>query len=325
MSATLDPQARQFLDAFAASGTPMPWEVATPAEARAVLESLQVVSGEPIPVGRVDERSIATPIGALRVRIFTPPGEGPFPVVLWFHGGGWVVGSLDESDATCRSLCSKANAIVVCPDYRLAPEHPFPAAADDCYATTKWVANHGRTIGGNSSAIAVAGDSAGGNLAAVVAQMARDRGGPELVFQLLVYPVVGLPNDGRSSYAEFSDGFFLTKAGMEWFADQYATSADDLRNPYLTPLGAGNLSQLPPALVITAECDPLRDEGEEYARRLQQAGVECTLSRYGGQIHAFFVLLEDFDAALAAHQEAADALRAAFDGAELPVTPAISS
>jgi acetyl esterase len=192
-------------------------------------------------------------------------------------------------------------------------------------AATRWVAEHGVSIGGNSSAIAVAGDSAGGNLAAVVAQMARDRRGPELLFQLLVYPVVGLPSDGRSSYAEFSDGFFLTKVGMEWFAGQYATSADDLRNPYLAPLSAGDLSQLPPAFVITAECDPLRDEGEEYARRLQQAGVECTLRRYDGHTHAFFVLLEEFDAAHAAHQEAADALRAAFGIADLSVTPAIGS
>jgi len=320
MSSALDPQARRFLDAFAASGTPMPWEVSTPAEARAVLGSLQEPAGDPIAVGSVDDRTIATATGELDMRIFTPVGDGPFPIVMWFHGGGWVIGSIHEADATCRSLCDKAKAIVICPEYRLAPEHRFPAAADDCYAATRWAADHATAIAANPHAIAVAGDSAGGNLAAVVAQMARERGSPELVFQLLVYPVVCLPSDGRRSYAECGEGLFLTKSGMEWFTAMYASTTADLANPYLAPLKATDLSGLPPALVITAEFDPLRDEGEEYARRLQHAGVSCALRRFDGQIHAFFGLPDEFDAAMIAHATAAGALRAAFADAAAGVT-----
>lgn len=307
----LHPQARAFLDEFAASGVPMPWEVATPAQAREVLAGLQVPPEQPIEVARVEERLLELPDARIAARIFVPDGEPPFPVVLWFHGGGWVVGSLDESDTTCRSLCRRSGAIVVCPDYRMAPEHPFPAAAEDCYATACWIAEHGAEIGADPTRIAVAGDSAGGNLAAVTALMARDRGTPELRFQLLVYPVVGLPSDGRQSYEDFADGYFLTRGGMEWFTDQYAGSPQDLASPYLAPLQADDLSGLPPALVITAEYDPLCDEGEAYAERLRESGVDCTLTRYESQIHAFFVLTDVFDAAFEAHDEAAAALRSA--------------
>ena len=308
----LDPQARQFLDEFAAASTPMPWEVGTPAEAREVLRGLQVPPERPIEVARVEDRVADTETGAIPVRIFTPEGTGPFPVLLWFHGGGWTVGSIEESDTTCRSLCRRAGAIVVCPDYRLAPEHPFPAAAEDCHAVTAWVAREAAALGVDGMRIAVGGDSSGGNLAAVIALMARNRGGPRLRFQLLVYPIVGLPSDGRASYDAYADGHFLTRAGMEWFAEQYVSSPADEDDPLLVPLRADDLSGLPPALVIGAECDPLFDEGVEYARRLSEAGVDCVHSRYNGQIHAFFVLTEQFDAAFAAHDEAAAALKNAF-------------
>ncbi len=306
---SLDPQARAFLDAVAAAGTVMPWDAPSPAEARASLLEIMVVPEQPLPLGRVEDRVVATSEGDVPVRIFTPEGTGPFPVVVWFHGGGWVVGSIEESDATCRALCRSTAAIVVCPEYRLAPEHRFPAAAEDCYEVTAWAAREAASLGAGGRAIAVAGDSAGGNLAAVVALMARDRGGPDLAGQLLVYPVVGLPSDGRGSYEQFAEGHFLTKAGMEWFTDCYASSPQDLSNPYLAPLAADDLSGLPPALVITAGCDPLRDEGEEYARRLAAAGTECEYSLYEGQIHAFFILPDEFAAGAAAQEEAAGALR----------------
>lgn len=306
---TLHPQARAFLDLLATEGTMMPWDAPSPAEARAALLEVMVAPETPIPVGRVEDRVAATATGDIPIRVFTPEGEGPFPVVMWFHGGGWVVGSIEESDATCRSLCRRIGAVVVCPEYRLAPEHRFPAAPEDCYAVTAWVAAEAQSLGSDGEAIAVAGDSAGGNLAAVVALMARDRGGPRLAGQLLVYPVVGLPSDGRASYADFAEDHFLTKRGMEWFTECYASSPDDLRNPYLAPLAADDLSELPPALVITAGCDPLRDEGEEYARRLAEAGTECRHSRYEHQLHAFFILPDVIDAGDAAQDEAARELR----------------
>jgi acetyl esterase len=309
---SLHPQARAFLDDLAASGTQMPWDAGSAQEARDALLEVMATADRPAPVAQVEDRIVPTNTGAHRVRIFTPEGQGPFPVVLWFHGGGWVVGSIEESDAVCRSMCRRTGAMVICPNYRLAPEHVFPAAAEDCYAVTEWVAQEAVSLGARKGALAVAGDSAGGNLAAVVALMARDRGGPDLVAQLLVYPVLGLPSDGRASYTEFGEGFFLTRMGMEWFTSLYASTAEDLRNPYLSPLLAEDLSGLPPALIITAGCDPLRDEGEAYARRLADAGTACRHRVYEGQIHAFFILPEAFDAAEAAHDEAAQELRRAF-------------
>lgn len=307
----LHPEARQFLDDFAAAGIPMPWDARSAAEAREVLKGLQVPPEQPIEVGSVEDRVAETSAGPIRLRIFTPEGEGPFPVLLWFHGGGWTVGTIEESDTTCRSLCRRAEAIVVCPEYRLAPEHRFPAGAEDCHAVTAWVAEHAAALGADGSRLAVGGDSSGGNLAAAVALLARERG-PRLSFQLLVYPVVGLPGDGRASYEEYADGHFLTRAGMDWFAEQYAAGPADLVHPLFSPLRADDLTGLPPALVIGAECDPLYDEGVEYAARLSDAGVPCVHSRYDGQIHAFFVLTDQFAAAFAAHDEAAAALRAAF-------------
>jgi acetyl esterase len=308
----LDADARQFLDEFAAAGTPMPWEVGTPAEAREVLKGLQVPPERPIEVGRVEDRVAETATGPIPIRIYTPEGTGPFPVLLWFHGGGWTVGSIEESDTTCRSLCLRAGAIVVCPEYRLAPEHPFPAAAEDCLAVTAWVAREAGLLSADASRLAVGGDSSGGNLAAVVALMARDLGGPRLVFQLLVYPVVGLPSDGRDSYETYAHGHFLTRTGMDWFAEQYISQPQDAENSHLSPLRADDLSGLPPALVIAAECDPLYDEGVEYARRLSEAGVDCVHRCYEGQIHAFFVLTDQISAAFTAHDEAAAALKRAF-------------
>lgn len=307
----LHPQSRRFLDEFAAAGIPMPWEVGTAAEAREVLRELQVAPENPIQVAHVEDRVADTETGSIPFRIYTPEGTGPFPVLLWFHGGGWTIGSIEESDTTCRSLCSRAGVVVVCPDYRLAPEHPFPAAAEDCHAITEWVVREADALGIDGTRVAVGGDSSGGNLAAVVALMARESG-PELRFQLLAYPVVGHPADGRGSYEAYGEGHFLSRVGMDWFIEQYVASPDDESDPLLLPLRAEDLSGLPPALVIAAECDPLYDEGLEFAQRLEAAGSECVHTRYDGLIHAFFVLTDQFDAAFAAHDEAAAALKRAF-------------
>ena len=245
------------------------------------------------------------------MRIYTPQGSGPFPVLVYFHGGGWVIGNVDTHDPTCRTLTNAAGCVVVSVDYRLAPEHKFPAAVDDCYAATQWVAANAAAINGDSSRIAIGGDSAGGNLTAVVAIEARDKGGPPLVFQLLVYPVTDY-SFSTPSYRDNGDGYLLTKDSMVWFWDHYLRSEADGQDYRASPLRASDLTGLPPALVITAEYDPLRDEGEAYAARLQEAGVSVTCTRYDGMIHGFYGLTAVVDQARKAVEESVAALRASF-------------
>jgi len=262
-------------------------------------------------VARVEDRTIPGANGEIPVRIYAPSGKAPLAALCWFHGGGFVLGDLDGADASCRQLANAAACVVVSVDYRLAPESKFPAAAEDCYAATKWVAANAASLGVDANRIAVGGDSAGGNLAAVVPLMARDRGGPELRFQLLVYPVADARCD-TPSYSDNAEGYLLTRASMLWFWNHYLRSEADGSNPYASPMQASSLDRLPAALCITAEFDPLRDEGEAYAKRLRAAGVETTLSRYSGTIHGFFSMAGRIDLGNKAVAEAAEALRRAF-------------
>lgn len=250
--------------------------------------------------------------GDVPARVYRPHGDGPFPVVMMFHGGGWVIGDLETADSQSREVCRGAGVVVISVDYRLAPEHRFPAAAEDCYSATLWAAQHAGAHDGDPGSLAVAGDSAGGNLAAVVAQMARDRGEPWIAFQLLVYPVTDGVNFNRPSYRDNADGFLLTAEAMHWFWDHYAPAPGDRRNPYASPLLGGDLSSLPPALVMTAEYDPLRDEGEAYGRALADAGVAAEIIRYDGFIHGFFAHTQTIPATRAAMGDACAALRRAF-------------
>jgi acetyl esterase len=306
----LDPQMKVILDQMAAAGVP-PLHKMSPLEARQAVLAMRATQGEPERVGKVEDRSIPGPGGPIALRIYTPEGSGPFPVLVYFHGGGWVVGSIETVDASCRSLTNGANCMVVSSDYRLAPEHKFPAAADDCYAATRWVAENAVAIGGDPTRIAVGGESAGSNLAAVVALMARDRGTPPLAYQLLIYPVTDYAFD-TVSYRENAEDYFLTKDMMAWFWNLYLHSQADGHNPYASPLQAQDLRGLAPALVITAEFDPLRDEGEAYAARLREAGVPAISSRYSGVIHGFFGMAAALDQAKRAIEEAAAGLRSAF-------------
>jgi acetyl esterase len=232
-------------------------------------------------------------------------------VLVYFHGGGWVVGTLDTHDTCCRALAVGAGCAVVSVDYRLAPEHKFPAAAEDAYAATCWVAEKGESLGVDPARIAVGGDSAGGNLATVVCLMARDRRGPELCHQLLVYPVTNYSFD-TPSYRENADGYYLTHEKMVYFWNQYLPDEASGRNPYASPLQAPDLGDLPPALIITAGYDPLRDEGEAYANRLRSAGVTVRLSCYESMIHGFLIMGARIDQTRAVREEAARALRVAF-------------
>jgi acetyl esterase len=304
----LDPQAQRVLELLASLGLP-PTHTVSPAQARINSKARPRAAGPD--VARVEERLIPGPGAEIPVRVYTPEGPGPFPILVWFHGGGWVVGDLDTADPTARHLTVGGGCLTVSVDYRLAPETKFPGAAEDCYAAAVWAAQHAAQLHGDTSRIAVGGDSAGGNLAAAVSLMARDRNGPPLAFQLLVYPVTDR-NFDTPSYAQNAEGYLLTRDSMQWYWGHYLNEASEATHPYAAPLQAEALGGLPAALVITAEFDPLRDEGEAYAQRLQQAGIPTTYSRYDGMIHGFFGMPEPLDKGKQALAEAAAALRQAF-------------
>jgi len=306
----LDPQIVAVMEAAAAMGLPPNHQV-SPAAARVNSKArLRAVGPE---VGAVQEVAIPGPDCDVPARIYTPAGAGPFPGLAWFHGGGWVVGDLDTADAAARNMCAGADCVVASVDYRLAPETKFPGPAEDCYAATQWLAANAAALNVDSARIAVGGDSAGGNLAAAVALMSRDRGGCPLVFQLLVYPVTQRDFD-RASYLENADGYQLTRDTMIWYWDHYLAADADAAHPYAAPLHAADLRGLPPALVLTAEYDPLRDEGEAYAAALQAAGVPTAAIRYDGLIHGFFGMFAAVDQARQAVERSAAALREAFAG-----------
>jgi len=288
VDASTDPVAiRQAIEAFAIAG-------------RAAAE----------PVARVENRTVPGPAGEIPVRAYRPADEPALPLLLWFHGGGWTIGSLETHDNTCRSLANAVGCTVVSVDYRLAPEHKFPAAVDDAFAATQWVAEHAHELGGDPKRIAVGGDSAGGNLAAVVSLLARDAGGPDLVFELLVYPVCDHEFESPSMQ-ENSTGYFLELESMRWFYNQYLRDERDGADWRFSPVRAGDLAGLPPAFVLTAEFDPLRDQGEAYARRLEAAGVPVEARRYDGVFHGFFGMRDLMDPAREAFDDVTKALRRA--------------
>ena len=265
-----------------------------------------------IEVGSVEDREIPGRNGDIPVRIYNPRGTGPFPVTMMFHGGGWVIGDLETVDAQSRQVCNQVGCVVVAVDYRLAPEHRFPAAAEDCYDATVWTYENADQINADSTRLAVSGDSAGGNLAAVVALMARDNDGPPLVFQLLVYPVTNGHTFETDSYRDNAEGFMLTSASMHWFWNLYADEADRA-NLYASPLCAEDLGNLPPALVQVAEFDPLRDEGIAYAEALVSADNEARSVCYEGFIHGFFSHFDSVPPTRRAMDDACDALQQAFE------------
>jgi acetyl esterase len=262
-------------------------------------------------VARVKDMEIPVSLGTVPVRVYTPSTTGPYPVLIWIHGGGWVTGDLDMADGTARQLCAGAGCLVVSVGYALSPEAKFPTALRQCYEALQCVKENAATFGADGTRIAVGGDSAGGNLAAAVCLMARDEGGPPIDFQLLIYPVTEADFE-TESYVQNATGFMLTREAMQWYWDHYLTGPEDATDPYAAPLRASDLSGLPPALVITAEYDPLRDEGEEYAHRLESAGVPTALTRYNGMIHGFFGRWGAIDRSLDAIRESCDALKKAF-------------
>jgi acetyl esterase len=303
----LDPQAKAVIDMIEALGVGELTAETDPDEIRALMNSAVLPSG--IEVASVTDREIPGPAGAIAIRVYRPAGDAPKPVVVYFHGGGWVLGSLETHDGTCRRLADGADAVVVSVDYRMGPEHRFPAAVDDSFAALRWVAAHAADLGGDAGRLAVAGDSAGGNLAAVVAQLAR-ADGPAIRFQLLIYPVTD-HEFTSPSMQENAEGYYLTRDAMRWFYDHYLVDASEGADPRVSPLRANDLSGLPPAFVLTAEFDPLRDQGIAYADALGVAGNDVTMTRYDGLFHGFFSMFDLIDAGKAAFDDAIAAVIAA--------------
>ncbi|GAA4676489.1 alpha/beta hydrolase [Pseudonocardia yuanmonensis] len=305
----LDPQIEALLAQMAEQGAKAP-ESMTVAENRAMIDDLAGLAGPPAELARVEDTSAPGPDGEIPVRVYVPPGDGPLPVLVYYHGGGWVIGNLDSHDALCRALAARAGCLVAAVDYRLAPEHRFPAAVDDAYAALTWAAEKIGDHGGDPARLAVGGDSAGGNLAAVVAQLAKKQGGPPIAFQLLVYPATDRFDDSPSM-RENALGPLLSRAWIEWFLGCYLNSPDDGLDPRVSPGRAEDLSGLPPALVITAEFDPLRDQGAAYVGKLREAGVDAQLLPVDGMIHGFFQMAGVLDKARETLDKAGDALRSA--------------
>ncbi|WP_344221309.1 alpha/beta hydrolase [Kribbella sancticallisti] len=282
----------------------------TLAEARAAdLASVQAAGGDVEPVHQVED--LVTEAG-LPLRVYRPAGDGPLPTLVYFFGGGWTLGSIDTADGICRQLANAVPCQVITVGYRLAPEHPFPTAVHDCHAATQWIAAHADDLRADPSRLVVGGDSAGGNLAAATTLLARDSG-PALAGQLLVYPNTLYGSDTASMRAG-DDPFLFNRTSVSWYWNHYLTTPEDGENPLASPLLASSHADLPPALVITAEFDPLRDEGEFYAEKLHAAGVPTELSRYDGMVHGFFAMSGVLDGGRRAIAEAATWLRRTFHG-----------
>jgi acetyl esterase/lipase len=302
----VDPQIQALLDLGA--GVPATNTLSV-TQARAQYEGRIRLMAQPASVDAVREQVIRVPGGDVRLRIYRPSGNGPFPLLAFFHGSGFVLCSLDTHDGMCRNLCAGAGCVVVLVDYRLAPEHKYPAGLDDCVFATRWIADHASELEGDAKRLAIGGDSAGGNLAAAAALRLRDQGGPPLVGQLLIYPVTDYHTPGTRSYRENAEGYGLTRDTMVWFWDHYLSDASQAADPFVSPLRASDLANLPPALVQIAEYDPLRDEGDAYAAKLQAAGTPATLSRWDGMNHGFLFWVGRVDKAGDAMRECCSWLR----------------
>jgi len=284
----LEPVTQKILESLAASGLPPAYFL--PAEqARAQMNALFITNETPETVGSVVNTYIPCSWGNLGIRIYTPSGQGIFPVFVFFHGGGWSMSNIETHDALCRRITNLSDCIVISVDYRLAPEHKYPAAVDDAYTAMQWAFDNAARLNGDPEKIIVGGDSSGAALAAVVCMMARDRGKLDIAYQVLIYPPTDYYLPGTKSYIENGTGYFIDRDFMIWFWNNYLPSDADLNNPYVCPLRAKDFSNLPPAIVLTCEYDPLRDEGEEYARKLQEAGVDVEFKRYDGMIHGFIL------------------------------------
>jgi acetyl esterase len=308
----LHPQIQQVLKVMA-EANPKPFEAMTPGEARGQMEATaRSRKAEPLPVAQVEERMIPGPAGDIRLRLYWPNTAASMPAIVYYHGGGHVIGSLDTHDLIARNLCAGAEALVASVDYRMGPEHRFPAAVEDSFAALEWVCANAQSLGADPGRIGVHGDSAGANLAAVVALLARDAGHPNLRLQSLVYPVAdySLIGDSYNKYAR--DCGLLTKEAMVWFRNHYLRTPADAEDWRASPIKAASFAGVAPAIVVTAECDVLHDEGQRYAEALRRAGVPVEHKDYPGMIHGFFGMMPAVDDAMNAQRAVWAAFKRAF-------------
>jgi acetyl esterase/lipase len=311
---SLDPQIAALIEELDAGFPPV--QTMTGGQARAAIRARFVPAAQPEPVAEVSDRSIPVDGGTVTVRIYRPTSAVALPVLVYAHGGGFVFCDLDSHDGLCRNLSNLIPAVIVSVGYRRAPESRWPTAAEDVYAATRWVADNASTFGGDPARIAVGGDSAGGNLAAVTALMARERGGPALAAQMLLYPMIAADFD-TGSYRLFGEGFYNPRPALQWYWDQYTPASADRDHPYASPL-RGNLEGLPPAVVVTAGHDPLRDEGLAYANALEAANVSVVRCHFDGGVHGFMTM-PMLDIAHAARRQAARSLAQLIDSGSTDV------
>lgn len=306
----LDPQVQIILQQETERGLP-PYNELSPLEARQQMLSLSPPVDPELSVRKVDDLRISGPLNEIPIRLYYPEGTSPYPVIVYFHGGGWVIGNLETHNAICHALAKTSGCLVAAVDYRLAPEHRYPAAIEDAYAATSWICKNAGRIQADPLRMAVMGESAGGALATVVSMMARDQDDRRIALQVLVYPVTD-NNFNTSSYLNYGEGYSLTRDLMIWFWNHYLGNKENAGQLYASPLRAENLSNLPDALILTAEYDPLCDEGESYAKKLQESGVNVTLTRYDGMIHGFFRMTSKLDKAKGALTQVTDEIKRIF-------------
>ncbi|ASK63384.1 alpha/beta hydrolase [Virgibacillus phasianinus] len=308
----LDSQVKVILDQINAIPSPA-WDQITAQAYRKMAAQSMDMDSEKEEVKEVKDQTIPLEGRSLPIRVYTPEGEAPQPALIFYHGGGWVIGDLDSHDSVCRLLANRAQCVVISVDYRLAPEHKFPAAVEDAYDSLHWVATHAAEFNIDKNRIAVGGDSAGGNLAAVACIIAKERKFPNIAYQMLIYPSTGY-DKAPNSMRENAEGYLLTVNQMNWFRDQYFSSEEELQNPYASPLLYSNHENLPPTLIMTAQYDPLRDVGKAYAEKLEENGIDVYYRNYEGLIHGFANFHKLVDKANEALLEAAAQLRKAFTG-----------
>ncbi|MEV6924368.1 alpha/beta hydrolase [Dactylosporangium sp. NPDC051485] len=311
----LDPQVQAMRDRKERDQVAPLYTMTLDAARAADLASIRAEGGQPEQVHEVLDHWIDGPGGKLVVRVYRPSAEPDLPVLVYFYGGGWVLGTVDTADGIARNLANAAGCIVAVPGYRLAPEHPFPAAIEDCWAATEWVFANAAALGADPGRIAVGGDSAGGNIAAALTLMAAEAGQPALAGQLLVYPNTDQTERAGEdeSMRGSDDPYLFNHHSVAWYRSHYLSDPDDVYNPLVSPILAETLAGLPPALVITAEYDPLRDQGERYAARLAHDGVPVVVTRYEGMIHGFFAMSGSLEAGKVALAQAAKQLRVWFE------------
>lgn len=307
----LNPQLKAYLDSLEALGAPPLHTVPIAAARKMYDKGAELTRGTPPEPAAIEAISLPGPEGMLDARVYRPSEKSGLPILVFFHGGGFTVGSLDSHDSVCRALCVEAHCLVLSVDYRLAPEHKYPAAVEDAWAATCWAVNNARTLGGDPDRVAVGGDSAGGNLAAVVCLMAREANDPQLSYQLLIYPGIDM-TCSLPSHTAFADGYRLTRELITWFYQAYFSTDDDVTHWQASPINAHSLAGLPPAYILSAGYDPLQDENKSYAYKLEGAGVPVTYRHYDDMIHGFYTMPGALDRAREAISDSARALRAAF-------------